>query len=75
MQSIISFLQHYIATYQAYFASPIIWQTLAVYLVWMTLVITYMVKVSKSFKYFLPILFASITASSCVYTYTFWSLW
>lgn len=75
MQFIINFFQHYAATYDAYLHSAIIYQTLAVYAVWMTLVITYMVKVSKSFKYFLPILFASITASSCVYTYTFWSLW
>ena len=74
MQAIISFLQHYIATYQAYLASPIIWQVLFVYVLVMTVAIYIMAK-KNDFTHFLAVLFSAITASSVVYTYTFWSLW
>ena len=75
MQALTSFFQHYLVTYNAYLHSAIIYQTLVVYAVFMTLAITYMVKVLKSFEYFLPVLFGAVTASSVVYTWTFWSLW
>jgi len=74
MQTITSFLQHYIATYQAYLASPIIYQVLFVYVAVMTVTIYVMGK-KNDFTHFLTVLFSAITASSVVYTYTFWSLW
>ena len=74
MQAITSFLRHYIATYQAYLASPIIYQVLFIYAAVMTVAIYVMVK-KNDFTHFLTVLFSAITATSVVYTYTFWSLW
>ena len=74
MNAILDFLSHYSATYALYLQSPIIYQTLFLYCVFMAAVIYFMAK-KNDFRYFLPILFGAITASSCVYTYTFWSLW
>ena len=74
MNAITSFLSHYMATYNAYLHSPVIYQVLFVYCLFMSAVIYFMVK-KNDFRHFLPILFGAITASSCVYTYTFWSLW
>ena len=74
MNAITNFVWHYIATYQAYLASPVIYQVLFAYCVFMSAVIYFMVK-KNDFSHFLTILFGAITVSSCVYTYTFWSLW
>ena len=74
MQSILNFLSHYVTTYSLYLQSPIIWQVLFIYVVFMTLAIAFMFKKNK-FEYFFPVLFAALIPSSCVYTYTFWSLW
>ena len=74
MNAITNFLSHYMATYNAYLHSPVIYQVLFAYCVFMSAVIYFMTK-KNDFTHFLPILFGAITASSCVYTYTFWSLW
>ena len=74
MNAIINFLHHYATTYDAYLHSAIIYQVLFAYCVFMSAVIYFMVK-KNDFRYFLHILFGAITASSCVYTYTFWSKW
>jgi len=74
MQAVLNFLSHYITTYQAYLASPVIWQAFVVYLAVIFTSIFVMVKMNK-LQYFLHILFPSIAALSCVTTYTFISLW
>ncbi len=74
MQALTSFFSHYIATYDAYLHSAIIYQVLFAYCAFMSAVIYFMAK-KNDFRYFLHILFGAITTSSVIYTWTFWSLW
>ena len=74
MQALTSFFQHYLATYDAYLHSAIIYQVMFIYVIFMATAIYFMAKYNK-FQYFFHVLMIALIPSSAVYTWTFWSLW
>ena len=74
MNAITSFPSHYMATYALYLQSPLIYQVMFVYVIFMATAIYLMAKYNK-FQYSFHVLMAALIPTSAIYTYTFWSLW